>query len=172
MPLLIRQPLTDTAEREAILAVHRAAFGRNDEAGLVEQLYAAGRNAFERVAEQDGDIIAHVLFSPIHIEHGDDGRVLGLAPMAVAPDWQRCGVGTQLVQDALQALSTSPFRSIVVLGDQAYYQRFGFVPASSYDLHDSYGGGDAFMALALHEGALDGYRGQVDYAPEFANLSD
>jgi putative acetyltransferase len=170
MSLLIRQP--HASEREAILAVHRAAFGRDDEARLVAQLHAAGRNSAEWLAEQDGDIIAHVLFSPIRIEHGDDGKSLGLAPMAVMPAWQRRGVGKQLIHAALQALRSMDFRSIVVLGDPEYYGRFGFVPASSHGLHDTYGGGDAFMILTLRDGALQGYQGQVDYAPEFANLTD
>jgi putative acetyltransferase len=170
MNLLIRQP--HASEREAILAVHRAAFGRDDEARLVQQLHAAGRNSAEWLAEQDGDIIAHVLFSPIRIEHGDDGKSLGLAPMAVVPTWQRRGVGAQLIHAALQALRSTDFRSIVVLGDPGYYGRFGFVPASNHGLHDTYGGGDAFMILTLRDGTLTGYCGQVDYAPEFANLTD
>ena len=168
--LTIRPPVA--AEQDAILAVHRAAFGREDEARLVDQLAAAGRNVFEWLAEQDGAIVAHTLFSPVRIEHGDDGRVLGLAPVAVTPAWQRRGVGTALLRAALSDLVATPWRAIVVLGDPAYYARFGFAPASKTGLHDTYGGGDAFMALALRDGGLDGYRGRVDYAPEFANLSE
>jgi putative acetyltransferase len=172
MSLLIRQPHQSIDERKAILAIHRAAFGREDEARLVEQLCASGSNSFERLAEQDGEIIAHVLFSPVRVKHGDDGKALGLAPVGVLPDWQRRGVGTRLIEDALRDLRATPFRFVVVLGDPAYYRRFGFVPASNHGLHDTYGGGNAFMALTLREGALDGYRGQVDYAPEFAALTD
>jgi putative acetyltransferase len=172
MTLLIRQPHASPSEREAILAVHRAAFGREDEARLVKQLYAAGRNTAEWLAERDGEVIAHLLFSPIRIEHGDDGKSLGLAPMAVVPAWQRHGVGTQLIHAALLALRSTDFRSIVVLGDPEYYGRFGFVPASNHELHDIYGGGNAFMVLPLNDTTLNGYRGQVDYAPEFANLTD
>jgi putative acetyltransferase len=172
MSLLIRQPHQSIDERNAILTVHRAAFGREDEARLVGQLYASGNHAFERLAEQDGEIIAHVLFSPVRVEHGDDGKALGLAPVAVVPDRQRHGIGTRLIEDALQVLRATPFRFVVVLGDPAYYGRFGFAPASRHGLHDTYGGGNAFMTLTLREGGLDGYRGQVDYAPEFAILSD
>jgi putative acetyltransferase len=171
-PLHIRQPRTSQDEQQAILDVHRAAFDREDEARLVQQLCLAGRNRFERLAEQDGQIVAHVLFSPVRIAQGDDGKVLGLAPMAVVPAWQRRGMGAALLRESLQALRSADFRAVVVLGDPAYYSRFGFAPASQQGLIDTYGGGDAFMALALREGALDGYRGQVDYAPEFANLTD
>ncbi|WP_266170659.1 GNAT family N-acetyltransferase [Dyella subtropica] len=172
MPLLIRRPRPDPDDLNEILVVHRAAFGREDEARLVEQLHASRRNTFELLAEQNGEVVAHVLFSPIRIEHGDDAQALGLAPMAVTPALQRRGIGTALIREALLALTVSSFRAVVVLGDPAYYGRFGFTPASSFDLQDTYGGGDAFMALALCENGLQGYRGQVDYAPEFANLTD
>ena len=135
-------------------------------------LRAAGRAVFERLAERDGDVAGHALFSPVRIAHGDDGLALGLAPMAVAPAWQRRGVGTALLQGSLRELSETPHRAIVVLGDPAFYGRFGFRSAARAGLHDTYGGGDAFMILALREGGLDGYRGRVDYAPEFASLSD
>jgi putative acetyltransferase len=172
MPLHIRQPRQDGSEQNAILAVHRAAFEREDEARLVQQLGLSGRNSFEQLAEQDGEIIAHVLFSPVRVAHGDDGKVLGLAPMAVIPAQQRSGVGTRLLHDTLLALRSTDYRAVVVLGDPAYYSRFGFAPASQHGLIDTYGGGDAFMVLALREGALHDYRDQVDYAPEFADLTD
>lgn len=168
--MLVRSPLPQ--EADAVLAIHRAAFGREDEARLVAALRAAGRDAFERVAELDGTLAGHVLFSPVRIAHGDDGLSLGLAPMAVAPARQRQGVGTALLDASLRELATTPYRAVVVLGDPAFYSRAGFRPAATVGLHDSYGGGDAFMVLPLRAGGLDGYRGQVDYAPEFTSLSD
>lgn len=168
--MLIRSPLPQ--EAETVLAVHRAAFGREDEARLVAALRAAGRDVFERGAELDGTLAGHVLFSPVRIAHGDDGLALGLAPMAVMPPWQRQGVGTALLDASLRELAATPYRAIVVLGHPAFYSRAGFRPAAAFGLHDSYGDGDAFMVLPLREGGLDGYRGQVDYAPEFASLSD
>ena len=137
----------------------------------MQRLCIAGRNTFELLTEQHGEIIAHVLFSPVHVAQGDDGRLLGLAPIAVLPTWQHQGVGTALIQRALGAKAMHPFRGMVVLGDPGYYRRFGFQPASTFDLHDTYGGGDAFMALALYQNALKGYGGQVEYAPEFAELT-
>jgi len=166
----IRAPLP--VDAEAVLAVHRAAFGRDGEAQLVAALAAAGRNVFERLAEAEAAVVAHVLFSPVRIAEGDDGLALGLAPMAVMPAWQRRGIGSALIETALRELAATPCRAVVVLGDPAYYGRFGFAPASSAGLHDTYGGGDAFMALALRAGGLDGYRGRVDYAPEFDQLPE
>ncbi|RDI98481.1 N-acetyltransferase [Dyella solisilvae] len=167
----IRPPRPD--ELPAILAVHRAAFGRDDEAALVQHLRNDGDSAFEVLAEADGEVIAHVAYSPVSIEHGNDGRALGLAPVAVTPAWQHRGVGSALVRRSLDELrDASDARAVVVLGEPAYYARFGFSPASLAGLHDTYGGGDAFMAQALRPGGLDGYHGRVDYARAFALLTE
>lgn len=169
MPTRIR-PLRD-GDLAAIAAVNHAAFGRADEGQLVAALHTAGRNAFELVAERDDRIVAHILFSPVTIEHGDDGRALGLAPLAVAPGYQRQGIGSALVRAALTTLATGPYRAVIVLGEPDYYQRFGFGPASAAGLHDIYAAGDVFMALALRTSGLGGYGGCVRYAPEFDGLA-
>lgn len=154
----------------AVAAVNRGAFGRANEAQLVAALHTADRIAFELVAERDERVVAHILFSPVSVEHGDDGRALGLAPLAVMPDYQRQGIGTALAQAALDTLAKGPYRAVVVLGDPAWYRRFGFGTASLAGLHDTWATGDDFMALALRPGGLAGYRGRVRYAPEFDGL--
>lgn len=151
----------------AVAAVNRAAFGRDAEAGLVAALHTAGRNSFELVAERDGRIVAHVLFSPATIEHGDDGRALALAPHAVLPEYQQQGTGSALLRAALTTLARGPYRAVLVLGDPAYYTRFGFGTAGACGLHTAAGSSDDFMALALRSGGLAGYAGAVTYAPEF-----
>ena len=170
---LILRPLRATAqELAATLAIERAAFGRDDEADLVRRLREAGDDAAEWIAEADGEIVGHVLYSPVRIEHGEDGRALGLAPVGVLPAWQRRGVGHALIQASLDALRHAGHHSLaVVLGEPGYYTRFGFAAASRAGLHDTYGGGDAFMALPLQPGGLDGRRGRVDYAPAFDLLT-
>ena len=166
-----RRPRPD--ELEAVLSVHYAAFGRDDEAELVRRLHEAGDNSYELLAETGTDVVGHVMYSPCRIEHGDDGHVLGLAPVGVLPAWQGQGIGGTLIRQSLDTLrSEGHVRAVVVLGDPAYYARFGFTPASRAHLHDTYGGGDAFMALALQPGGLDGYQGRVDYAPAFDLLTD
>jgi putative acetyltransferase len=155
------------------MAIHRVAFGRDDEAVLVRHLREAGDSAYELLADADSEVIAHVAYSSVRIEHGDDGRVLGLAPLGVLPAWQGQGVGSALVRQSLDALrAAGTVRAVVVLGEPAYYTRFGFTPASLAGLHDTYGGGDAFTALALQAGGLDGYSGRVDYAPAFDLITE
>lgn len=165
MPTRIR-PLHD-GDLVAVARVNRAAFGREAEAGLVAALHTAGHNAFELVAERDDAIVAHILFSPVTLDHGDDGRLLGLAPLAVTPAFQRQGIGSALVRAALTTLAAGPYRGVVVLGDPAFYERFGFGPAGAAGIYDIYGAGDDFMALALRKGGLAGYGGCARYVPEF-----
>jgi len=169
----IRRPRPDPDDLRHILAVHLAAFGREDEAALVRRLRDDGDSVFELLAEVHGDIVGHIQFSPVRIAHGDDGRVVGLAPLAVRPDWQRQGVGHALLEQSLAAMrAAGDTHAVVVLGDPAYYTRFGFEPASRHGLHDTYGGGDAFMAIALNPQGLHGYQGQVRYAPAFDLLTE
>lgn len=154
---------------EAIVAVHRAAFGRDAEAGLVRRLVAAGRDAISLVAVDEGDaVLGHVLFSPVTVEEGDDGKALGLAPVAVLPEHQRQGVGRALIEEGIGACFVREARAIFVLGSPVYYAAFGFSKASSHGLHDAFEGGNAFQVLPLTVEGLAGYRGRVDYAPEFS----
>jgi len=154
---------------DAIVEIHRVAFGRDAEADLVRRLVAAGRAAISLVAVDDEDtVLGHVLFSPVTIEEGDDGKSLGLAPVAVHPDHQRQGVGHDLIEEGIGACFVQDARAVFVLGSPAYYTQFGFTKASVHDLHDAYEGGNAFQVLPLTIDGLSGYRGRVNYAPEFA----
>jgi putative acetyltransferase len=93
---------------------------------------------------------------------------VGLAPVAVLPEWQRRGVGGRLVRAGLEACRERGFAFAVVLGHLEYYPRFGFIPASRYGLGNEYGAGDAFMALELRPGGLPPVGGLVKYDAEFA----
>jgi putative acetyltransferase len=151
----------------ALSRVVAAAFEREAEARLVAALQTAGNNAYELVAEREGRIVGHILFSPVTVERGDDGRALGLAPLAVAPEVQGQGIGSALARAALSTLATGPYRAVVVLGDPAYYHRFGFRSASAFGLDSCYAAGDDFMAMALKPDGLAGYGGRVTYVAEF-----
>lgn len=157
------------ADLDAIVAIHRAAFGRDAEATLVRKLVDAGRATVSLVAVDDEDaVIGHVLLSPVTIEEGDDGKSLGLAPVAVHPEHQRQGIGHALIEEGIGACFVQDARAVFVLGSPAYYTKFGFGKASAHGLHDASEGGNAFQVLPLTIEGLIGYRGRVDYAPEFA----
>jgi len=158
-------------DESAIRRLHEQAFGRPGEADLVDALRAAGGVELSLVAEADGELVGHVLFSPVTIDGaGRDGAFLGLAPMAVAPGRQRSGIGSALVRASLAALTAVGGEAVVVLGHPRYYPRFGFVPASQFGLRwERPCADEAFLAVELRPGALRGLGGGVvRYRPELA----
>ena len=135
-------------DREAIRAVETAAFGGMGEAMLVDSLVVANDVILELVAERDGGIIGHVLFSRIFVD-ADGGRFSGvaLAPVAVEPQWQGKGVGRAMIADAHARLEAMGERLSVVLGDPDYYGRFGYTHERAARFSSIYQC-DALQALA------------------------
>jgi putative acetyltransferase len=152
-------------DEPAIDAVHRAAFPAKDEAKLVGALRASGRLSISLVAVDNERIAGHIAFSPVAIDGVECG--LGLAPVAVVPEYQRKGIGGMLVQEGLAAAQQSGTGFVVVLGHPEYYPRFGFQRASERGLKNVYGVDDAFMVIELREGSLPVGGGLVTYGPEF-----
>jgi putative acetyltransferase len=160
----------------ALAQLHRRAFDGDLEARIVELLRSRGKAVASLVALRDGDhdreaaarVAGHVMFSPVTFPGTARApRAVGLGPLAVLPEVQRTGIGSQLVREGLRRCTMAGFEAAVVLGHPVYYGRFGFRPASSYGLVDEYGGGAAFMALELRPGVFEGVTGIVRYAPEF-----
>ena len=157
------------ADRSAVHKVNALAFGRPDEARLADALRAQARPYLSLVAELEGELIGHIVFTPVTLE-GVAG-VMGLAPMAVRPDRQRSGIGSALVRAGLEHCNTQGASAVVVLGHPEYYPRFGFAPAARFGLVSEYDAPpEAFMALELEPGALAGARGTVRYHRAFAAL--
>jgi putative acetyltransferase len=118
-------------DAHAIRAVTTSAFlnaphTSHTEAAIVDALRASGALAISLVAEDDGEVIGHVAFSPVTI-NGDANGWYGLGPVSVRPDRQRRGIGRALIREGLDRLRRIPARGLVVLGDPSYYVRFGFV---------------------------------------------
>jgi putative acetyltransferase len=155
------------ADDAAIRALNEAAFGSNYEATLVEDLRSAGLAAVELVACDASDITGHILFSRLAVTVGARAvRALALAPMAVRPDHQRQGIGSALVREGLARASALGWQAIVVLGHPWFYPRFGFSAALARKLRAPFSG-DAFMAIELEAGTLDGEAGRVGYPAAF-----
>lgn len=162
--MLIRDE--EPQDKDAIHAVHASAFPSGAEARLVDALRDAGNLTVSMVAIDDNRIVGHVAFSPVTTESGASG--VGLAPVAVLDSHRRRGIAAALIRAGLESCRSLGAGWAVVLGDPQYYGRFGFVAASRFGLRDAYGGGDAFQAMKLIEGALPRDAGLVRYAPEFS----
>lgn len=162
----------DAGDIAAIREVNERAFERADEARLVDALRNAIAITASLVAEVDGRIVGHILFSPVHIdrESGCDVAV-GLGPMAVVPEAQRRGIGTALVRAGIERMREAGHGAIVVLGHPSYYPRLGFAPASHFGLRWEVPGHDeAFFAIELRAGFLGARSGVVRYRPEFTEV--
>jgi putative acetyltransferase len=157
----------------AIHHIHTAAFGRPNEAELVDALRRNNALTISLVAVKDGRLVGHIAFSPVTITSSTGTmEALGLAPMAVLPNYQRRGFGSQLVEAGLTACHYTPYGVVVVLGHPHYYPRFGFTPAKAWGIvweHDT--PKEAFMVHELREGALTQTKGVVKYRPEFQAVS-
>lgn len=160
-------------ELACVHEVHRLAFdGRAGEADVVAALHAAGAAPVSLLAVLDGRrIVGHVLFSEVELDPArPDLHLVGLAPVGVLPECQNRGVGSRLIHEGLKACRQAGYDAVVVLGDPAYYSRFGFTKASEYGIGNEYGFDDPFMAVELESGALSGANGSAKYRPEFRKL--
>jgi putative acetyltransferase len=155
---------------EAVRNINIVAFGRENEANLVDRLRGIG-STFSFVAVQPDRIVGHLFFSLVAVEGkcSKNLSVLGLAPVAVIPNYQRQGIGTRLIREGLKECGRSGFQAVVVLGNPAFYSRFGFIPASRNSLRCEYDVPDeAFMVLELESGALQDCSPTVKYRSEFS----
>jgi putative acetyltransferase len=151
----------------AIARVNRLAFGGEGEARLVDALRKSGDVRLSLVGEIDGEIVGHILFSELSIITGrGELPALALAPMAVTPDRQRCGIGSELVQRGLQDSRRIGYGVVLVVGHPEFYPRFGFSAELARALQSPFSG-DAWMAAELFPGALAGASGSVIYPAPF-----
>ena len=153
-----------------IYSVNEQAFEDSAEARIVDALRDNCPDTLSLVAEDRGEIVGHIFFSPAEIEwSGAVIKGMGLAPMAVSPDRQRQGIGSQLVKAGLEILEEHGCSYVIVLGHPGFYPKFGFEPASKYGLTCQWEGlpDEAFMVIAMEPSSLLGVKGVVKYMDEF-----
>ena len=160
------------ADYSAVYEIHEAAFGQPAEARLVEALRTDASPQISLVAEREERLVGHVFLSPVTVEgNPPKAGCAGLAPLGVLPEAQRSGVGSALVRDALARCPAAGWSIVFLLGDPAYYARFGFVLAAPRGFrYESERFDAAFQVLALEARALDGASGWVRYHDAFSAL--
>ncbi|MCH7408927.1 N-acetyltransferase [Belliella sp. DSM 111904] len=156
----------------AVFEVNKLAFGQDSEANLVELLRQS--EAFipqlSLVATLGNKIVGHILFTKIQIINDDKSETdsLALAPMAVRPEFQNKGIGGQLIKHGLDKARELQHKSVIVLGHEHYYPKFGFIPAEKYYIKSPYEvPTNVFMALELVTDGLKNTNGLVKYPQEF-----
>lgn len=134
---LIRVRDERASDVSRIHSIQQAAFGRSAEAELVTLLRSEARPRISLVAEIREQVVDHVFFSPVEIEtdSGVAPLATGLGPIGVDPDFQGRGVGAALIQAGLRHSLSVGWEAAFVLGNPAYYARFGFVPAAPLGFH-------------------------------------
>jgi len=169
MNLIIRQE--SEKDYRGITRCNDLAFKQKGEGVLVEAIRKNPKYIPELslVAEVDAEIIGYILFFPIIIESNQNNfSSLSLAPMSVVPEYQNKGIGTELVKNGLKKARELDFESVIVLGHEKYYPRFGFKPASNWNIKSPFSVPDeAFMAIELIPNALIEVNGIVIYPEEY-----
>jgi putative acetyltransferase len=145
--------------------VEEAAFLQSAEADLVDDLRAAGDSVFSLIAVEGETVTGHAMFSRLQAPF----PALALGPVAVLPDRQRVGVGSRLIREGIARSEAAGWLGIFVLGDPAFYRRFGFDAGKASGFISPYAG-PRLMALPLGRSELPTDTGSIQHAPAFAKL--
>lgn len=158
------------ADADAVYAVHAAAFPTTAEAALVDALELDGDVLAALVTEVDGQIVAHAVFSRMTVTgDGVPIRAAALAPVATLPDFQRRGFAGALIEIGHEQLRSHGIAISFVLGDPAYYERFGYRAETAAPFASPYAG-PHLMALRLDKALSLPESGSAQYAPAFSQL--
>jgi putative acetyltransferase len=165
----IRKELPEDAN--AIRSVNTRAFGRTEEADIIDKLRRNCGDLLSFVAVREKETVGHILFSPAIVEsEHETTRGMGLAPIAVQPEYQHHGIGSELIRAGIAELKSRQCPFIIVLGHPEYYPRFGFERASRHGIQSEWQVPDeAFMILILDESKMRDISGTAKYRPEFAD---
>ncbi|GAB2636960.1 GNAT family N-acetyltransferase [Vibrio panuliri] len=146
-------------------------FETEAEANLVMALRENGKLTLSLVAcNDDGEVVGHAMFSPVTLE-GEDLNWQGLAPVAVRQDVRNQGIAERMIREGLESLRDFGYPACVVLGDPAYYARFGFAAAEQHHFHCQWEvPTGAFQVLAIAENEFAERSGLIEYSPEFSAL--
>jgi predicted N-acetyltransferase YhbS len=153
-------PETENITREAFWDVYKPGC---DEHLVLHQLRLS--KAFvpelDFVACDNGKVIGNIVYSKAVVKDSDNAtEVLCMGPLCVLPEYQKKGIGSLLLRTTLEKATSLGFRAVIIYGNPLYYHKFGFVSAEAFGIKTKEGlNFDAFMALELYKGALEGING-------------
>lgn len=162
--------LEEDLDREAVWNVYRVAFQTEAEANLVNVAVTGGYGILSLVAVCDNQVVGHALFIrlPIITENEAIQAIL-LTSIAVLPSHQRRGIGSTLVEEGLAECRKMGCKIVMVLGHPKFFSRFGFSAELARRLESPYSG-QAWMAIELVPGALEGVVGRIDHLTLFGQF--
>ncbi len=168
--MIIREEMPEDVR--GVRSVEEAAFGRKGEAELVDLLRQRGAVTLSLVAVEGDKVVGHVLFSPGKVTNGQESWPCeGMGPVAVLPERQRTGIGKKLIEQGLELCWQRGAKAVFVLGDPAYYGRFGFRRTDQYGIRCEFRvPPEDFMVTAVEEGTLSGWNGIMHYQVEFKDV--
>ena len=155
---------------DAVREINDKAFGQVEEGRIVDKIRETCEEIISLVAVEGEKVVGHIFFSPTEITHnGKTIKGMGLAPMAVHPDYQNKGIGSLLIKEGIKKVKETGCSFIIVLGHEKYYPRFGFETASMYGIKPQWDGvpDEAFMIMILDHEAMAGVSGIATYRKEF-----
>ncbi|MEH2203764.1 MAG: N-acetyltransferase [Nostoc sp.] len=153
----------------AIAEMNTLAFGQENEAKLVEKIRNSDRyiSNLSLVAEVENVIVGHILFSYIDLVCEETLQVLGLAPLAVRPQFQRQGIGSALIKAGLEIAEAKEETIVIVLGHPHFYTRFGFQPSVVYEIESPFPVPEEFFMVKALQSYQKQYKGKVVYPAAF-----
>jgi len=155
------------SDKSKVFDVVERAFGRPDEAELANLVRDRGNSTIAQVALDDDSIVGYVLASQISFEPSNNLHCIAIGPVAVVPESQGAGVGSKLMRHTIHLATVHGFDAVFLLGNPSYYSRFGFTRTH---IANEYGATDAFMALELRDGSLQGVVAKAKYVGEFSEI--
>ncbi|BAY09916.1 GNAT family N-acetyltransferase [Calothrix sp. NIES-2098] len=156
----------------AIAEVNTLAFGQENEAKLIEEIRHSKRYIpkLSLVAEVESLVVGHILFSYIDLVGEETLQVLGLAPMAVLPNFQKQGIGSALVKAGLEIANARKEAIVIVLGHPQFYSRFGFKPSVNYEIESPFPVPEEYFMVKPLQNYQEIYKGKVVYPRAFESI--